>query len=58
MSSACVLPQGHDGEHQCEYGDAWTEAAAKCLELCTSFDGWCIRDQGHDPPHWCGRHEY
>jgi hypothetical protein len=57
-SSGCALRSGHDGVHRCPYGDTFVESANKCLDLCPQFDGWCIRDKGHEGVHWCGRHEW
>jgi hypothetical protein len=62
MSSPCVLLLGHDGDHQCSYGDVWQQAGASatpqrkyCGGPCpvTGCGKTCSRPFIHEPPHMC-----
>jgi hypothetical protein len=63
MSSGCVLQYGHSGEHQCGYGDLFSQGAAdippppplpKCRTVCSVCGQTCMLILGHDGAHGCG----
>src|SRR6266508_1661933 len=57
MSSGCVLEYGHSGEHQCGYGDLYSQGVAdippppplpKCRTVCSVCGQTCMLTLGHD----------
>ena len=63
MSSGCVLEYGHSGEHQCGYGDVYSQGVTdippppplpKCRTQCSTCGQTCMLVLGHDGTHGCG----